>query len=493
MESLVTLPKQSTSHLKAEFSDLPSELIIDILSQIKRKRDLLNVSLTCKAFSKLAEPFIYRQYRNVHVLSEWISFRPFLRRIISRPDLAAHIKLVELRSWTTRLRGPYEDEQMSQDDLSTFLVAAQQARLIENIVTPVVLNFPDSDDEWDDEEDDAQDDFEGMTFDERFCTALDLAIEDVQVVLLLSLLPNVEEIILRYLPWDHLPWDCLAGTTHGFQCLRRLSIKINPLASWQPARIAPVLCLPSLRVLEGSGFYRPNETDSSWSFPPRSLALTKIHLEICSIGILNLKSLLQGCKNLESFYYHTLGHPNEYITYARMSDTLQCQKPSLKHLSLTFNSASQDIFGSLAEFNHLASLQMEARMLFSLQPVIKASQPNITNLTQSLHDLLPASLEKLVLDISGWSSSDFYSRIGIHLPALSNAHLYHDLLPRLKTVVMFPPSSIPQSTIKKLQLSFRLAGVELSFTNNCLLTPENREMYKGWTYPLDGSPPRRIG
>jgi hypothetical protein len=48
------------------------------------------------------------------------------------------------------------------------------------------------------------DDSEGITFDKRFCTMLDLAIEDLQAVLLLSLLPNLEEIIFRRLPWDRL-------------------------------------------------------------------------------------------------------------------------------------------------------------------------------------------------------------------------------------------------------------------------------------------------
>jgi len=50
---------------------------------------------------------------------------------------------------------------------TVFLIAAKQALLIQGITPPATLNFPDSDDEWDG-------DLEGMTFDERFCTMLDL-------------------------------------------------------------------------------------------------------------------------------------------------------------------------------------------------------------------------------------------------------------------------------------------------------------------------------
>jgi len=68
--------------LEAEFSDLPSELIIEIFFRIERKRDLLNVSLTCKALSELAEPIIHPQYKNTHAYSDAALFRSFLRRTL---------------------------------------------------------------------------------------------------------------------------------------------------------------------------------------------------------------------------------------------------------------------------------------------------------------------------------------------------------------------------------------------------------------------------
>src|SRR6266566_3978725 len=93
--------------------------------------------------------------------------------------------------------------------------------------------------------------------------------------------------------------------------------------------------------------------------------------------------------------------------------------------------------GSLAGLDHLNSLQVETQILFPPNPVVNAAKPNARNWMQSLQDLLPASIEKLELDISGWSSSNFYKRLGIWLPALANAHMYNELLPHLNTVNMF--------------------------------------------------------
>src|SRR5215813_11288199 len=75
-------------------SDLSTELLLHIASFLSQV-DLLNISLTDKHLRGCTEPELYREYTNVRPYGR--SFKPFLRRMIERPDLTRHVRRLELR------------------------------------------------------------------------------------------------------------------------------------------------------------------------------------------------------------------------------------------------------------------------------------------------------------------------------------------------------------------------------------------------------------
>ncbi|KIJ23306.1 hypothetical protein M422DRAFT_99802, partial [Sphaerobolus stellatus SS14] len=73
------------------FSDLPPELIEDIVNNIGDVSDLLSLALTCRPFSKLIIPW--------HIEYRWISCgagRKKLWRLLTKPSLAARIQRLEI-------------------------------------------------------------------------------------------------------------------------------------------------------------------------------------------------------------------------------------------------------------------------------------------------------------------------------------------------------------------------------------------------------------
>lgn len=76
--------------------NLSPELLLLVATQL-RQVDLLNVSLVCKQLHFVTEPELYREYSNPR--NHTRSFLPFIRKLIERPELTKHVRLVDLHAW----------------------------------------------------------------------------------------------------------------------------------------------------------------------------------------------------------------------------------------------------------------------------------------------------------------------------------------------------------------------------------------------------------
>src|SRR6266700_75454 len=214
--------------------NLSADLITEILSHLWDKQDFLNVFLVCTTFHRCAEPLLYREYVNTKTCKDKIPFKPFMRQMIKRPDLALHVKRIELRPWAVRYQmhvHRYKPPPISTEDICLFLNTAQKVGIIE--VTPLnnkenldpIPVFETEMKEWlyADEATFVNDDFDkSLSFDEKWIQALRLGIEDAQVILIFALLPGLEEIFLRGMPPGSLPWERLVHAKK-LQSLKRFS------------------------------------------------------------------------------------------------------------------------------------------------------------------------------------------------------------------------------------------------------------------------------
>jgi hypothetical protein len=168
--------------------DLPAELIIEILSYFWDKQDFQNVFLVWRMFHRCAEPLLYREYVNTKAYRDQIPFKPFMRRMIERPDLALHVKRIELRPWAVRYQIHvlgYKPP-ISTEDICLFINAAQKAGIIKGTplnnkenLDQIPVSKPDVE-VWLDADvaTFVDDDFDkSLSFDEKWIQALRLDIE----------------------------------------------------------------------------------------------------------------------------------------------------------------------------------------------------------------------------------------------------------------------------------------------------------------------------
>jgi hypothetical protein len=239
--------------------DLSAELLLCIAAFVNQT-DLLNLSLTSKKLRAMTEPELFREYNNLAHRAR--TFAPFVRRLIERPDLTKYVKRLNLRAWPNlstveridRIRDDALDSgresEPSADDYDLMTVAAKNAGIIESIypyeleshvIKEIFLQRPLSSYIYWEQYDWVKHLFDpdiparAIPPDQVFCQNLRAGIEDSFIVLLLALLPNVQEIHLYGVPESgSLPWK---APTHRFKLLhpisaQSLSTNMFPLLSW---------------------------------------------------------------------------------------------------------------------------------------------------------------------------------------------------------------------------------------------------------------------
>lgn len=222
--------------------------------------------------------------------------------------------------------------------------------------------------------------FNDVPYDTKFCQLLRTGVEDAQVVLLLAMLPNLQEVFLRGGPHDvkSLEWRA----SHKFASLRKLTVcgEIGDL-SWPLGfynfllNITPRL--EQLRVCFGSSWYR--DVGDSFpepssivplTLPPGSLSqLITLELKSCCLKIDDLQTLIQACPGLKSFYYYNGDDAQGPYgpSPAEMIRILEPLKDSLEELWLDLDTLDADLdddfrICSLTHFTALKTLDTSADM-----------------------------------------------------------------------------------------------------------------------------------
>ena len=77
---------------------LPNELLLQIISFSNTTDTLYNFCLCSRWFCSIAQPILYRNY-DQHSDWEKSYYRPFLRTLIDRPDLASQVKSLLVYDW----------------------------------------------------------------------------------------------------------------------------------------------------------------------------------------------------------------------------------------------------------------------------------------------------------------------------------------------------------------------------------------------------------
>ncbi|KAF2144448.1 uncharacterized protein K452DRAFT_284766 [Aplosporella prunicola CBS 121167] len=419
---------------------IPVELVNWILSFIEDPEDLLNLTLSSKFIKKCVERFLYSSYRNLTL--ETHSLVAMVHRLIDEPNLAQLMKNVEIGHWNTKRRviSPnydYHLEKITNDEFRRLVDAAKQTGLVDatqnsdpDSLRPIVKNegtYYDYGSGYDtdayDSETEGQyavhpDEADGGDYsDVQLLRCLRYGIEDAQVILLLSLLPRLEKLSLKEVPDGvRLSWDKLSSV-HKFPVLREIRASgVDGEIPWDLRYLKPLLSLPSMRELKAYLSTSSGEVAFAemFDFQPKSLFLTHIHLERCTIDTDTIENLLKGCKGLESFAFTVAGNGLEddefngslpQFTAPQLKKALLAQKGSLKELTVDMSDwcfrHDYGTFGSLMEFEVLERLTMDYGTLrwhpdLGLDEAdYNSDEMHRLNTEPPLPELLPKSLKVL--------------------------------------------------------------------------------------------------
>lgn len=262
-----------------------------------------------------------------------------------------------------------------------------------------------------------------LSYDRKFCQLLRAGIEDAQAVLLLALLPNLQEIFLRGGPHDVNTLDWRAS--HKFAALRRLSVRgadgeltwplsfFNSVLDTTPKLEILRVCIASSWTGQFDDIFQEMAEAPPLRLRPRSLGqVTSLVLQQSCVKSSDLRNLLQACAGLRSFcYYHGNDGQGPYSpSPAEMLVLLEPFKDTLERLTLgldLFEVEHLDVearFGSFAHMKALQFLDTSAEMWKDLEdedlydPYVEDEVPNDST---RLSSRLPSSLHTLIFHSSG--------------------------------------------------------------------------------------------
>lgn len=470
-------------------SNLSTELLLHIASFLSQV-DLLNISLTDKHLRGCTEPELYREYINLRAYGR--SFKPFLQRMIERPDLTRHVRRLELRWWTTLdhmnpIYGRKEYPELAADEYWFLTDAAISAGLISKVQRPgrtseLIKRVQRllADGNWN--EDEMWYEYiysplkriDEVSFDNKFCQHLRAGLEDPQVALMIALLPNIREIDLVGAPYERKDLVCNAPLNQ-LPALRKFTAHATDSELAWPLSLFNDL-IQSANNLEtlgvcGAGDWERSYDTGNWgvgedwiwllrplSLSSQSLNLTQIMLHYCAFTYSNIKTLLSACRALTSFYYSTGGNdmgPDNF-TCPELVELLMPHKSTLKSLELDmFTGWDYDkdagLLPSLTEFTQLERLyvtsELSAPGAFNYSDIPKPDR---------LCNRLPVSLHVLSL------ADDEAGNVMHHLHELLTSR--SERFPHLKTIKVQVPDKKRWVNSNMAKVPF--FGTDIDFTIN---------------------------
>jgi len=328
-----------------------------------------------------------------------------------------------------------------------------------------------------------------VSFDNKFCQLLRAGIEDPQVLLMIALLPNVREIVLRGAPWEHNNLVCNTPL-HQFHALRKFTVSATdgglawPLSFFNDI-IQPANNLETLEVYGAGDWEHVTNVwaNDVWRLRPLSLSnqslnLTRIMLQDCAFTYSGIKTLLSACRALTSFYYSAGGNDVglDNFTCPELVELLMPHKSTLKALKLDMSmywdyDKDAGLLPSLTQFTQLERLYVTSELCapgaFNYSDI-----PN----PDRLYNRLPASLHMLSLE------DDETGYVTHHLHELLTVR--SERFPHLKAIKLQVPDKKRWVNSNRAKLPF--AGNDIDFTINDIgrAHEANRTFFERW---VDGA------
>ena len=329
--------------------DVPVELLDEIASHLELP-DLYHLSLVSRLWRKVAEPWLYRTlYCCVsHKDTTAITFRGhpvsnLVQQMIDRPELAVHVKIIEFSFAQDSTVLSDNQESHNTIDYITFVNAAKKVNLVSEDASVGG---------------DCQDDDKTLiptnpkdrtTFTKWWLRMLLSGEQEPQIVLLLSLLSQVENIICFIPPqkslswkcsWNLVSWDMLCFVPHRFKKLRKVLFRKTDLAL---SNFVPLLSSPSMEEVEiiynKEGYIYLD--DGIWSFPQLKSSATSLVLVIYGTKFKAIADWLRQFRGLKTLSLHIWSPPMMDLgstMFASLSqpiiEEISSQKDTLRHLQL---------------------------------------------------------------------------------------------------------------------------------------------------------------
>ncbi|KAE8391749.1 hypothetical protein BDV23DRAFT_152900 [Aspergillus alliaceus] len=366
-------------------SMLPAELLLSIASYLDSHTDTLRLASCCRAFYPLLLPKVFTsldliEQRNGHLshLVHTLAFKPALAQEV-RTFRVSH-------GWRLTSGVRYEQE----------------------VILPVLKSTLGPDDnlstwEWE---------------------LQSRGNNDAWTVLLLALLPNLENLVLQVHEFSNYTLEWMVRIAEkessGLSKLRHFTVVCSDVdGGLSSSHFLPILRLPSLRsfcghmICDGGSSdeeYAEDQAFDAASYEPDNVRysnVTHIHLK-SSCSRRGFANLISAPKSLESFIFEhsdNTNYPDDEGMYAsRYYPPLQRHQETLQTLTLTeectnnyaaYQIHDYDYVGSFAGFSALKELRLQISHILDWDR--GWSDLNKTSRNR-FSDVLPLSLESLILD-----------------------------------------------------------------------------------------------
>ncbi|KXG53251.1 uncharacterized protein PGRI_003010 [Penicillium griseofulvum] len=361
-------------------SKLPVELLLSIASYLDNHTDTLRFASSCRAFYQLLLPGVFTSLDLTECRNGQLSH--LVHTLASRPELAQEVRTLSVsHGWRPPAGVRYEQE------------------VILPILNPV-LECWDSLSNWD---------WELQTEGNN----------DAWTVLLLTLLPNLEDLFLEIHDFSNytLEWMSRVGyrLNPGLSKLKHFTAVCSDVDGGHSSiQFTAILQFPSLRTFSGHWVCDEEDPDEEdfedeeghdvASYVPDSSNVTHIHLK-SSCSRKGFWNMIGAAKRLESFVLEHAGNPtyadDEGVHASSYYQPLQKHRETLQTLTLTDKRTNNytahqivdyDYVGSFAGFSALKELRMQICHILDWDGDLDMP------LNNGFSDVLPLSLESLTLD-----------------------------------------------------------------------------------------------
>ncbi|EEP81297.1 predicted protein [Uncinocarpus reesii 1704] len=372
--SLANLPVQRRE-MGATLDTLPAELLMQVTSNVKARKDLINLSQGSRRLYDIITP---QAYRSIHLQESPRLASGLLRAILLNSNLAHWIRDLDVCLSTPTSLNPW-DEFIDPSKPKPVSIDSQ-------VLERAVDNASNS------EQEKAQ-----------WLSDLGQGKSDAYIGLLLVSLVSLEQLCIRTAGDEVYCQKVIERASMGEKSFGRTSPTFPRLVSarildigrsryFTSNKFAAFLRLPSLRSINATAIF---DDDSPWRGQENS-TISHISLtgQVCVNG---LHGFLTSCKNLKSFVYVHC-YPGTEDSFGAAKDTLECL--SFKSYQRRLNKYS--FVGSFAGFKGLKQLEIRVHFLRSPEDEV------------TLYSLLPSSLQALYIDFVDYDSLDWVLRqIGI--------------------------------------------------------------------------------